>query len=143
MQYIDVLQRIREKNDVLENIAATTVDNGGGTYQHKTGAPVTLRDGYVVGVANIAEVCIADLAGPNRRDSVADIRTYLWGVWPETLPKSAQYVGTWISDGVLYVDAVTVYRDREQALAAARRNGERAIYDVANGRDIRADYGQA
>lgn len=74
MQYIDPLQRIREKNDVLENIAATTVDNGGGTYQHKTGAPVTLRDGYVVGVAAIGEI---GMVGPNRHHNITNIRTYL------------------------------------------------------------------
>jgi hypothetical protein len=139
MQYIDAAQKRREREQIVRRIAETTVANGGGTYQHRTGAPVALRDGYVVAVANINEYPVAADS-----DEVTVVSRFIDRAWPDTLPPGGQYVGTWYQSygdhgATLYVDVVAVYRDKEQALAAARRNDEQCIYDIANATDIIVD----
>jgi len=118
---------------IFETIARDTINNGGGTYQHKTGATVNHTNGYYVGVGNIATVDVDAITYPVRVAVVAGI---LADVWPHTLPARAQYVGTWIDDyNRLYVDYVTHVpgtQNLDVALACARRHGELAVYDCKN-----------
>lgn len=119
---------------IFEAIARDTIDNAGGTYQHRTGATVDHTDGYYVGVGNVATVDVDASTYPVRVAVVAGI---LADTWPHTLPARAQYVGTCI-DGYnrLYVDYTTHIpgaQNLDVALACARRHGELAVWDCKNG----------
>jgi hypothetical protein len=118
---------------IFESIARDTIDNNGGTYQHRTGAKINHTDGYYVGVGNIATVDIDAITYPVRVAVVAGI---LADTWPHTLPARAQYVGTWIDDcGRLFVDYTTHIpgaHNLDVALACARRHNEVAVWDCKN-----------
>lgn len=49
----------------------------------------------------------------------------------DSTPAFGGYVGTWVSDGLVYVDAVTWTETREEAVRLGLERGEMAIYDVA------------
>lgn len=117
---------------IFEAIAQDTINNAGGTYQHKTGATVNHTDGYYVGVGNVATVDIDAITDPVRVAVVAGI---LADSWPRTLPARAQYVGTWVDGNTLYVDYTTHIpgaHNLDVALACARRHGELAVWDCKN-----------
>lgn len=128
---------------IFEAIAQDTINNAGGTYQHKTGATVNHTDGYYVGVGNVATVDIDAITYPVRVAVVAGI---LADVWPRTLPARAQYVGTWVERGASWTQSDTLYVDYsvhipgtqnlDVALACARRHGELAVWDCKNGVSI-------
>jgi hypothetical protein len=111
----------------FDRIARLTRENGGGTFRRETGAPVTLTTGYTVGVGNIAQV------GIGLAPDLTNVATILGYYWPKTAPANAQYIGTWVDSNLLYIDHVTVISDLDIALALARRNNERSIYDNARG----------
>lgn len=115
---------------IFEAIARDTLTNGGGTFRRETGAPVALTTGYTVGVGNVLQVGIG---WEPTTQAVAERLAYFW---PMTAPANAQYVGTWTDNGILYIDHVTVISDLSIALSLARRNGERAVWDNANGASI-------
>lgn len=125
--------RDRHDNDnvrrIFEAIARDTIDNNGGTYQHKTGAKIHRAEGYYVGIGNVATVDIDIITTPVLAGILAD-------VWPRTLPARSQYVGTWISGDRLYVDYIVHIPGTDNldvALACARRHGELAVWDCKNG----------
>lgn len=45
--------------------------------------------------------------------------------------------GTWLSEGRLYLEPVSIVGDRDAAIALGMAHNERAIYSFARGRDIR------
>ncbi len=47
-----------------------------------------------------------------------------------------QFVGGWISNGIVYIEAVEWYQDVEDAIENVRQFNQKAIYDIANHRDI-------
>ncbi len=49
---------------------------------------------------------------------------------------NAPYIGTWIDNGIAYVDAVVLLPDRESALIVARAFAQRAIYNGATGETV-------
>ena len=119
----------RRAVQAFQHIAVDTIADGGGTYQHATGAPVTHSDGYYVGVGNVATFETSSA-------TTDEIRRAIQAVWPTTLPHDAQYVGTWYARGYLYIDYVTHVQNRAIALALAARHGEQAIYDCATGTSV-------
>ena len=58
----------------------------------------------------------------------------------DDVPYRPAYIGTWIDDGTVYVDAVSLHPTREDALAVAYVRGETAVYNLATGETVR--YGQ-
>lgn len=52
-------------------------------------------------------------------------------------PYRPAYIGTWIDDGTVYVDAVSLHSSREDALAVAYARGEAAVYNLATGETVR------
>jgi len=49
---------------------------------------------------------------------------------------SAVVIGTWVEDGKIVFDLCNVLDDEQEALALAKKRGERAIYDLENQREI-------
>lgn len=50
--------------------------------------------------------------------------------------KTCNAVGFWYHEGVLYIDAVMVFEELENALDLGRMNNEIAIYDLNNQQEI-------
>jgi len=50
--------------------------------------------------------------------------------------ESAVVIGTWVEDGKIVFDLCNVIDDEQEALALAKKRGERAIYDLENQKEI-------
>jgi len=48
----------------------------------------------------------------------------------------AVVIGTWVEDGRIVFDLCSVLDDEQEALALAKKRGERAIYDLENKKEI-------
>jgi len=48
----------------------------------------------------------------------------------------AVVIGTWVEDGRIIFDLCSVLDDEQEALALAKKRGERAIYDLENQKEI-------
>lgn len=48
--------------------------------------------------------------------------------------------GTWLNDGKIYVDKVTVFHQYEKAYNIAKERGEIAIYDLKENKEIFIEY---
>ena len=48
----------------------------------------------------------------------------------------AVVIGTWVEDGRIVFDLCSVLDDKQEALALAKKRGERAIYDLENQKEI-------
>lgn len=99
-----------------------TVENGGGTFFGDTLMPVDIRRGYAVGVGGVT------LDPAKVTDEV--LREWATRVGQEW---GTSFVGTWLDNGIFYLDAVQVFAEgrRAAALEAARSSGQKAIYDFA------------
>lgn len=97
----------------------------GGTYDVER-APLPL-DGFFVGGASEPLVLAA----------AAALTPAALGVFLRSL--RARYVGWWTDSetGSLWVDGSDWYQSLSAALSTARMRGEIAIFDVANGKEIR------
>jgi hypothetical protein len=49
---------------------------------------------------------------------------------------SANGLGGWLADGVIYVDPVEIVHDRESAVLAGKQREQLAIFDLAAGTEI-------
>ena len=110
-------------------IAEHTIRRNGGTFRPVTGVRVVPDSGYTVGVGKIADGIGVHGIGNGFWCDVDALAVVLASVWPKTFPANAQYVGTWIDEGGLYVDHVTVLPTLDVAIACAIRHEEAAVYD--------------
>lgn len=53
----------------------------------------------------------------------------------------AVIIGTWVEDGKIVFDLCNVLDVEQEALALAKKRGERAIFDLENKREIFVNYG--
>lgn len=113
----------------IDKVMADLANDGGGTYQAGTFLPVTWGAGFAVatadGLAFPAEVATESmLAWAMRQVSRENPRT--------------SYVGTWLDNGVVYIDAVRFFAEdrREAAIQAGREAGQLAIYDFGQKESI-------
>lgn len=103
----------------LNEIIAQTLANGGGTFP-------AVEDGYMVGGVVPERTCTPEEFERVLYDFVAEHGHNLGGA----------HIGTWIDNGVVYLDVSENVADQEEALNLARERGERAIYDIRNGESI-------
>jgi hypothetical protein len=112
----------------------TTMATSGGTFTRDTLAPTApAGEAYAVGgilpgrkvaeVAHYGELAAAIL---NMRADMAD-------------RAPGGYIGTWIDDGTVYVDAVVILPDLASAGILARTLGERAVFNFVTGESIAAE----
>lgn len=108
--------------------AALTRAHGGVTLRAADLVPVEPESGYAVG--GYAPSIILS-ASATDRDIAAAI-----GRMRATHRPGAAYIGTWRSGGRVYIDAVAILADRENAIAAGRERGERAVFDFAASAEV-------
>lgn len=107
--------------------------DGGWTLNPRTGRFVT-GAGYVVanppGAVSVTHRVAMDHHVPLAVKENADI-----------LARPGMMLGAWrdAKDGTVYLEVAEVFAARADAERVARSRGERAIYDLAAGRDIRLD----
>lgn len=105
-------------------------EKGGGTF-NANGDEVNPSSGYAVG--GKAPTLIMGVKG--RTISMVEEL----GRWLDKNP--SRYFGSWADNGVAYFDAVDIVDNRDLAIDFAINRGEKAIWDFANSREIRADEG--
>ncbi|ATN94078.1 hypothetical protein J4U01_gp080 [Mycobacterium phage Kumao] len=105
-------------------MAVDTLANGGGTYGRDVFRAHKLPYRYTVAVGkpHVRTVPVAD--GPSALASAIRELADLRGVWT---PDYA--LGTWVNDGLTYVDIVESFEDLDKALFFAQERGELAIWD--------------
>lgn len=113
---------------LAETIIDDVIDGGvGGTYT-KEGFLVEPTTGYWTAVHDETEI-IPLLSILNNEPYVSKQRLYLW---LNTRLDTAEYVGYWVEDNLLYVDLVGWYDNLGEALGVAESFNQLAIWDIAN-----------
>lgn len=109
---------------------ARTVNDGGSTFEGRTMLPFTPGVGFSVGIGG-AILPATTVTG----EALAWLARRIAQEYETT------YVGTWLNEGKVYVDAVRYFgaHGREDAIACAREHGQLAIYDFAAGEAIMLD----
>lgn len=118
--------------------------NGGATVSLETGKVPAKTDGYFVGSAtgwNGQPIQTEILPESDfRLEGRGGLRQMFAKMYAdhltavqieESVPVHGGYIGTFVSDGLVYVDAVTWCETREEAVRLGLERGEMAIYDVA------------
>ena len=111
--------------NIIQTVLNTTKLRGGFTVNPITGNPPPIA-GYMVGMGKERRV---------PRITCSDIKQYIndhMDYWYKT----EMFLGTWTSNGTVYLDVSQRFLDKEVALMQAAFNGEEAIFDIATGQDI-------
>lgn len=112
--------------DRAEMVAATILLTGGYTWRALEKVPTT---GYMVSVAGFEEThhyhkfCGSEVLDYEARN--------LLGI--------GRFYGGWLDGDTVYLDVSEHYNSLTAALAAGKRNGQLAIYDLGSGQEIRLD----
>ena len=117
-----------------EQFIASTIKDGGSTMNVVTGDVPT--SGYVVSIAGnehtyklfgnevVKEILVSGAVDLYVKEKVVELSH------PEN------YLGSWIDDGMLYLDISRVYESEHDALREAVANGQKAYYDLDNAKTI-------
>jgi hypothetical protein len=115
----------------IRHIVAHTLAHRGGTFDARTGKLVQPTSGYAVAVATVGRDTGALLSADSLYDRLSAAHYH-----------PAPYIGTWVDtnhvgNDVAYVDRVVILPDRESALILARAFNQLAVWDFANGTEVR------
>lgn len=104
------------------------IKNGGATLT-KDLKDANLTYGYVVSIPNlwtrVLPLTTDEAIILNAIDEMAKV-----------IIPNASYVGLWVNDGKIYIDESFHYLSKGVALAVAKENHEKAIYDILEGISI-------
>jgi hypothetical protein len=114
----------------IQEALNVTILNGGGTFDTLTllDVPEDKRV-WAVGSADSFVTVVIELDRP-------DIPNRWANAYLSVLDSGATYIGTWVDDGKLYVDAVSLIADTGEAVEAGYWRGEKAIYHLADERTL-------
>lgn len=110
----------------LAELYRLTLD-GGLTYDFNAGLIARFVDGYAVSISGGVEV----LAG----DYLAFVNAYA-KVLTFCAANGITYIGTWLNEGIIYIDPVVISDDYLAALATAKAHNQIAFYGFAEGAAI-------
>lgn len=94
-----------------KKIKSITVNNGGYTDSRLEGRYIVAVKGYEKQVA------------------LGQLTTTLIGLYRHQAKLANNFIGTWVNEGVVYLDNVKGFDSLEEALKVAKSNGELAIFD--------------
>ena len=118
----------------LKEFVASTIENGGATMNVVTGVVPT--SGYVVSMQGheqtfplfgndvVKEILISGAVKLYLEENIVEF------VYAEN------FLGSWIDDGLLYLDISNVYESEHDALRMAVANKQLAYYDISNAKTI-------
>lgn len=115
------------------NVINHTIDNGGGTFDPTTLAPVTLDKGYAVAIKGL------EYKVPFDTIDEWDVVTHAFNVLSHSIDNPGVYFGTWVDNGIVYFDASDVVQDEATALRIAREHNQLAVWDFARNSEIRVN----
>lgn len=111
---------------LAQELYFSAVEDGGGTFDYLA-RKFADNDGYVVGgKAPGLEIYVGDQGVIK---SVGDIANWLQGT-------RSYFYGSWLSDDVLYIDAVDIFDDKQRAIEVGKLYNQQAIFDLASKEDI-------
>lgn len=113
-------------SDPVEDIVTATLQDGGGTWTRDL---VPVHEHYVWAVGGAIER-YSGMYSPKVSQHAPDLSDRVRSAIGTLLLAGAEYVGTWMDDGLVYIDAVSLIPDRDRAIAAGQRRGELAIYNL-------------
>ena len=131
------LRRMKLAERITDAIFAARADGNG--HSHWFGCKNDPVSGYIVGSAG--NETIFDAAGRNYNDVYADVVEKIEFIESVAGDGPIEYlnrpvcIGSWISDGKLYVDISAYHAEFEDALECGRANDQIAIWDIAGNRD--------
>jgi hypothetical protein len=117
-----------------------TIEHGGATVDMKDGSLVGFqkvgddvvavpKSGFVVGTYDGSFAVV-------KTDDTEAFDTAIDRLLTQAPRLGAGHIGTWVSEGDIYIDPVRVFANRDIAIGYAMGTGQKAIYDLANGVDI-------
>jgi len=112
----------------LQQFFSETLSNNGASYSILTGE-LNPTNGYFVSLAN--KGVTVDLNNFTQKDIVVFISENY-----DTLSQENHFIGSWISEGIVYLDVTVQVTDKRNALELGYRNGQQAIYDANVGKVI-------
>ncbi len=101
----------------------------------RAGLPVEFEDGYLVSLDKYGTKLPVVALTPELFELLLENYCFI----AETLWRSEDtphYVGVWVHDSFVYIDINRWFEDRDEALEFARENGQLAVWDCANKREI-------
>lgn len=124
-----------------------TLATGGVTLDMSTLDLATHTHGYYVGGAsNYAGVQIPAVVMPVQEFTLERVKYELGYAYAEQINLDpiggngtgipSALIGTWINEGMVYVDIVNHFADRDMAIVAAAIRGELAIWDIASNEEL-------
>lgn len=118
------------------SIALDTLHNSGGTYLVQAGSNgsvivenADIREGYMVALDGFERIVTA-LSFDDRI-----IGEFIGENW-DRLTEPQNYLGTWVTNGRVYLDVAQNIYNIDSAVQVALNNGQLAIYDVKAGKSI-------
>jgi hypothetical protein len=113
------------------NAAQYTIENGGGTFRASDLTPVNPTSGYAVAVVRGSAVTLPV------RDSLDLLTRITWAIEDQVQGVyGAEYIGTWIDNGIVHIDPVVILPDYGSAVIVGRAFGQDSIYSFLTGRVI-------
>jgi hypothetical protein len=121
------------------NVFNSVVENGGATYNIRT-RELNPDSGYMVARKEFEKV-FHFCQNPNVFSE--QIQSYLTkDILAQIYDRTDIYLGFWLKDGKIYFDLVDRIMDRNTAIQEGRRNGQFAIYDANEKKDIEVHFGK-
>lgn len=117
-----------EQSRAITGALADLAEDGGGTYEARSLAKVKPTSGYAVGIGGITLPA-----------NTVNAEALAWAMDAVAHGYDTDYVGTWLSDGVIFIDAVVLMPDLREAMALALNHGQEAIYDFLSGESLEVD----
>lgn len=134
----------------LRNIARTTRTEGGSSTVLATGQPLKGNGkgegsgkGYLVGAVPVEGVAFPSKIVPLDKFSIGVVQRFVASLREAFGESEGLIVGTWVNDGLVYLDASEVYTNKATALKVATERGELAIWDNKTDTEILTKHGKA
>lgn len=122
----------------VNEVLATTLEHGGCTYRtHDVGGNGTGPVHNGVACANPQHAQHEKIV-PLEQFSAQVVAEYVT-THAEILRQDGVHLGTWVNDGNVYLDLTTVYRTQAEALQAARKTQQLAVFNIGTGEEITVD----
>lgn len=114
-----------------ENAAGLTLENGGGTF---TVAGEVVHHGLGYHVGGLVPTSIVPVSGGTAfiAESIARFARQHY----REIGHHDAYIGAWVKDGNVYIDASQWVATRDEALALGADRGELAIWDCRAGSEV-------
>ncbi len=113
------------------------IDNGGATISCLNPNTNQLSWGFVVADSKYGEVASGAAAWEYILETITDFVNRNRAI----LATTNQYLGVWNGpEDFLFIDVVTVIRDKDEAIALGLRNKQLAIYDIYNDETIELEW---